>query len=106
MAQGDVTVGIAVGHHLALLGDLEVAAERVWGAREDGPAHGAATASDGPAPPVEERQPDAMPRGGVGQLGLGAVEQPGGREGARFLRRVGVAEHDLLVIAASADVRR
>ena len=79
---GDVEVGVAIGDHLALLGDLERTVERVGRTRQDGPTHRPATAPDGTAPAVEQGQPDAVTPSGRSQLGLGAMEQPGRRQGA------------------------
>ena len=84
---------------------LEAAAQRPWGAGQDGAVHGTAPATDGPPAAVEERQVDRVALGGARQLGLRPVEQPGRGEGPRFLRRIGVAQHHLLPIPSRLQVR-
>ena len=104
MPQRDIAVRVPIGHHLALLGELEMPAQRVRGAGEDGSTHGTPAATDGAAPAVEQRQPHTVAGGRLGELGFRAVKQPGRGEGARLLGRVGIAQHDLLVATASVDL--
>ena len=61
--------------------------------RTAAPAHRTAAA-------VEQPQDDTVLAGHVAQGALGAVDLPLGRGDARVLGRVGVAEHDLLHVAA------
>ena len=60
------------------------------------------------APPRPWNSVSSTPRrrGDRDERRLGPVEHPGGREEARFLVRVGVAEHHLLAVAAASQVRR
>ena len=71
---------------------------------EDRPARGPTAAADPAAPAVEQRQLDAVPPGGLRERGLGPVDEPVRGEIAGLLVRVGVAEHDLLPVAAATDV--
>ncbi|CAM5549436.1 hypothetical protein SFUMM280S_01062 [Streptomyces fumanus] len=64
---------------------------------------GAAAAADGAAAAVEEAQPDAVAVGDVAQPALGAVDLPLAGGDAAELGGVGVAEHDLLDVAAQGD---
>ena len=89
--------------HLALLGDLDRAVEAAVGLRQDRLAGRAAAATDRAAAAVEEPQHDAVLAGDVAQRALGPVDLPLGRGDAGVLGRVGVAEHDLLHVAAGGD---
>ncbi len=64
---------------------------------------GAAAAADGAAAAVEEAQADAVAVGDVAQAALGAVDLPLAGGDAAELGGVGVAEHDLLDVAAQGD---
>ncbi len=104
VSQRDPGIGISVGDDLSLLGELEATLERPRRAREDGPVHGSATTSDGPATSVEEGQTDSVSARDVGESFLGPIQHPGGRERTRLLGRVGIAEHDLLATAAPLEM--
>ncbi len=73
------------------------------GLGEDRVVGGAAAAADGAAAAVEEAQPYAVAVGDVAQQALGAVDLPLGGGDAAELGGVGVAEHDLLDVAAQRD---
>ncbi|MGX1301481.1 hypothetical protein RKD35_002969 [Streptomyces albogriseolus] len=73
------------------------------GLGEDRVVGGAAAAADGAAAAVEEAQPDAVAVGDVAQPALGAVDLPLAGGDAAELGGVGVAEHDLLDVAAQGD---
>jgi hypothetical protein len=104
VAMGEVRVAVARRDHLALLGQLEPPAHRLAGLGPDRGVRGAAPAADGAAPAVEERQRHPVPVGDPHQRPLRAVELPRGGEVPAVLVGVAVAHHDLLVVAAPADV--
>ena len=81
--------------HLALLGDLEPAVHRAGCLRKHGPARRSAAPSERTAAAVKEYEP-YVPLGGPPDQPLLYVEQAqGGTNHAKFLGRVGIAEHDL-----------
>ena len=96
-------IEVLVGDDLALLGHLDLALQRAPGLGEDRVVRGAAAAADGAAAAVEEAQPYAVAVGDVAQPALGAVDLPLGGGDAAELGGVGVAEHDLLDVAAQGD---
>ena len=100
VAVGDPRLGVLGGDHLALLGEPQRAVHRSRRLREDGVVAGAAAAADGAAATVEEPQPDSGLAGRLDQVELGAVQRPVGRQIAAVLVGVGIAEHDLLAVAA------
>ena len=104
VALGDGHVGVVGGDDLALLGELEAAVHRARGLGEDRAVRRPAAAPDGAAAPVEQRQRDAVAARDAHERLLGPVEQPVRGEEAALLGRVGVAEHDLLGVAAGAEV--
>ena len=104
MADRDPGIGVVLGDHLALLGDLETAVESTRREAEDRPVGRPAAAPDRPAATMEEGQLHAMAPGGRDERGLGAVDQPVRGEVARLLVRIGIAEHDFLAIAPPPDV--
>ncbi len=94
---------VLVGDDLALFGDLDLAFQGAPGLGEDRLVGGAAAAADGAAAAVEEPQPHPVAVGDVAQSALGAVDLPLAGGDAAELRGVGVAEHDLLHVAAQRD---
>src|SRR5690606_13164706 len=94
---------VLVGDDLALFGDLDLALGGAPGLGEDGGVGGAAAAADGAGAAVEEAQADAVAVGDVAQPALGAVDLPLAGGDAAELGGVGVAEHDLLDVAAQGD---
>ena len=103
VAAGDRRVGVVGGDDLALLGELEPGVDRARRLAEDRPVRRSPTPSERAAAAVEEGQRDAARLGRLDQRRLRLVEQPGGRQEARFLVRVRVAEHHLLAIAARRE---
>ncbi len=77
---GDVRVGEAVGHHLALFGDLDAAADRAGRLRQDRLVGRPTAAPDGAAATMKERQRHVMLAADVDQRPLRAVERPVGRQ--------------------------
>ena len=104
VALGDRRVGVVGGDDLALLGELEAPVHGSRGLGEDRAVRGTAAAADGAAAAVEQGEPDVVPAGGRDQRLLRLVQEPVRREEAALLGRVGVAEHDLLGVAAVAEV--
>ena len=103
VAPRDRRVGVVGGDDLALLGQLEPGVDRARRLAEDRPVGRSPAPPDRAAAAVEEGQLDAARRGRRDQRRLRLVEQPGGRQEARFLVRVRVAEHHLLAIAARGE---
>ena len=103
VAARDRRVGVVGGDHLALLGQPQPTIDRARRLAEDGPVRRPAAAPERPASTVEERQLDAARAGRRDQRRLGLVEHPGRGQEARFLVRIGVAEHHLLAIAAGRE---
>ncbi len=104
VAAGEARVAEVEGPGLALLGDLQVAGERPPGQGAEGPVGGPAAPAHRAPAAVEEAQahpPGAAGPGG-GELGLEDPHPAGGDP--RLLRRVGVAEEDLLEIPAPRHV--
>ena len=62
-------------------------------------------AADAAAAAVEEREPDVVPPAGGDDLFLRPVQRPRGGEAAGVLRRIGVADHHLLVPRDARAVR-
>ena len=94
---------VLVGDDLALLGHLDLAVESSPWLREDRVVARATAAADRAAAAVEETQPHAVRNGHVTQGTLRAVDRPLRGGDARLLVGVGVAEHDLLHVAAQRD---
>ncbi len=67
---------------------------------EDGLVAGAAAAPDRAAAAVEEADADIVPAENLHQPDFGAVELVAGGEKAAVFVAVGIAEHDLLGVAA------
>ena len=88
----------------ALLRQLQPTIDRPGRASDDGPGRRSATPPDRAAATVEQRQLDVVCPRCPDERRLRLMEHPGGREEARFLVRIGVAEHDLLSIAPGRDV--
>ena len=86
------------GHHLALLGDADVAVHRAHRLREDRLMGGAPAATDRPAASVEQPEVDPVTPGHGDEGALGPMERPLRHEIAAVLVRVGVADHDLLQV--------
>jgi hypothetical protein len=105
VAAGQARGAVLGGDDLALLGDPEGTRDRARRLRPDRLVAGPAAATDRAAAAVEEPQPDAVLAGHLDQRQLGPVERPVGGEVAAVLVAVGVAEHDLLRLAAGADQR-
>ena len=95
--------GVLVGDDLALLGDLDRAVEAAVGLRHDRLGRRTAAATDRAAAAVEQPQHHAVLAGDVAQRALGAVDLPLRGGDAGVLGGVGVAEHDLLHVAARRD---
>ena len=92
--------------HLALLGHAQPAVDRTRRLRPDREVGRAAAAADAAAAAVEQRQLDAVPRARGDDLFLRAVELPRRGEPAGVLRRVGVADHHLLVARDARAIPR
>ena len=105
IAVRDPWFGVLRGDDLALLGEPQRAVHRARRLRQDGVVAGAAAAADGAAATVEEPQPDSGLAGGLDEVQLGAVQRPVGGQVAAVLVGVGVAEHDLLAVAARRHQR-
>ena len=103
VAAGDGRVRVVGGDDLALLGQLEPRVDRARRLAEDRPVGRAAATPERPAAAVEQGQLDTPLAGGGGQRRLCLVEHPGGRDQPEFLVRIGVAEHDLLAVAARPE---
>ncbi len=97
-------VGVVGRDDLTLLGELEPPVDRSGRLAQDRAVRRAATAADGAATAVEQRQFDAQPARGDGQVALRPVEHPARGQEPRFLVRVGVAQHHLLAVAAGLEV--
>src|SRR3954470_11178973 len=95
MADGDARVAIAGEDDLALLGHLEPRPDAARRLGEDRPVDRSAATTERTAATMEERQPDVVALGPVGERSLGVVQQEGGGQRSDVLRRVGVTEHDL-----------
>ena len=90
---------------LTLLGDLDVAIHRAGRQRRQRAIHRrAAAAADAAAAAVEQREIHASFAEQRGQFFLRAIERPRGGEQAGILRRIGVAEHDFLSVAARSEL--
>ena len=100
VAAGDRRVGVVGGDDLALLGQLEPGVDRARRLAEDRPVGRTAAPPERAAAAVEQRQRRRRAPWRPRPARLRLVEHPGGREEARFLVRVGVAEHHLLAVAA------
>ena len=96
---------VAGGEHFALLGhaDLRVVAAGRLG--EDRLGRRAAAARDAAAAAVEKREAEPALLADVGDRFLRLEQRPVRGEVAAILVAVGVAEHDLLVIAARLEMR-
>src|SRR5688500_6307092 len=99
----DRSRGIARGDHFALLRHLDATGHRTGWKRQNGNVGRTASASDRATTAVEERVTDFFRVEQGGQLALGLVERPCGPEKADLLVRVGIADHDLLKIAAGLE---
>src|SRR3954449_12494393 len=84
---------VLVGDDLALLGELDLAAERPPRLGEDRVVRRAAAAADRPAAAVEQTQLHAEAPRRVAQAALSAVDLPLARRDAGLLVGVRVAEH-------------
>ena len=83
-------------NHLPLFGHAEPALDRPRGLRLQREIGGPTAATDAAAAPVKQRGPNLMSPAGVDD-GLLRLEQlPARAESSDILRRVGVADHDLL----------
>ena len=89
---------------LALLGELHGRVDRAERRRHDGLARRAAAAPHRPAAAVEQPQPHAVLGRDVAQLALRPVDLPLRRGDPGALVGVGVAQHDLLQVAAVAHL--
>ena len=101
---GDGVVAVAVGDHLALLGDADAPVDGAVRLGQDDAVGRPAAAPDGPAPAVEERDADARAQRQLRQLDLRPVQRPRRLQETRLLVAVGVAEHDLLRIPAQREL--
>jgi hypothetical protein len=91
---------VLVGDDLALLGHLDRAVQRAVRLGQDRLVGRAAAAADRAAAAVEQPQPHAVPGRHVAQRPLRLVDRPLAGGDAGLLVGVGVAEHDLLQVAA------
>jgi len=103
VALGQHLVGVFEVEHLALLGDAQLAVERVEGLSKDGAMRGPATAAHCAAAAVKHAQLDAGFTRGHVQIAMRAEDLPCGGQHAAILVRVGVAEHDLLPVAPARN---
>ena len=92
---GDDRVAVAGEDDLALLGELEPAVDRPRGLREQRAVGGAATAAEGTAAAVEEREHDVVATRPLRDAALRGVQRERRGDGPDVLGRVRVAEHDL-----------
>ncbi len=99
----DGRIAVAVGDHLALFGDLDAALHRAGRLGQDSAVGRTAAAPDAPAAPVEQFQPDVLRPAQVAEPLLGEIHAPVRGEIAAVFAAVGIAEHDLLVIAAPGE---
>ena len=96
-ALGNIGDAKLLADDFALLGDLDALADRPWGQSHERAVHGGATATTHRATAaVEKGQVEVVCLCHLGELFLGAVELPGSAQHPDILRRVRVAEHDLL----------
>ena len=103
VALGQHLVGVFEVEHFALLGDAQLAVERVEGLGEDGAMRGSAAAAHRAAAAVEEAQLDAGFARDHMQVAMRAEDLPRGGQHAAVFVRVGVAEHDLLPVAPTGE---
>ena len=92
------------GDDLALLGDANRAIDGALGLGEDGVVGGPTTTADCPAAAVREPKPDAVAVAEFDEGEFGVVKRPVRLQITAVLVGVGVAEHDLLDVAAGAQV--
>ena len=104
VARGQGGIREVVGAHLALLGDLDAAAEGVARQGADGAVGGTAAAADRAASAVEDAEGDAVLAADFGGLALGGDDAHAAGEHAAALHGVRVADEELLDVAAAADV--
>ena len=104
VAAGRHRVAVLGRDDLALLGDAHRTLHRTLRLGQDRIVGRAAAATDGAAAAVEQTQPDALVARHLRDRGLRVVQRPVRGEVAAVLVRVGVAEHDLLHVAAGGDV--
>ena len=102
VALGHLRLGVFGGDHLALLGQPQRAVHRSRRLSEDGFIAWPSTAADRAAATVEEPQPNSGFACRFDEVEFGPVERPVGGQVAAVLVGVGVAEHDLLAVAAGA----
>ena len=84
--------------HLALLGNAQLAVERIDGLRKDGAVRRSAAAADRAAAAVEEAQLHAALARHHVQSAMGAEDLPRAGQHAAVFVGVGIAEHDLLPV--------
>ena len=99
VADGKHRVAVTGENDLALFGELEAALDGTDRLGEHRTVGRAAAATDGTAAAMEQRQVDVVRFGPLGDAFLGGVQRQrgGGRSGV--LRGIGVAEHDLELVA-------
>mmetsp|Transcript_84479 Transcript_84479/g.123588 ORF Transcript_84479/g.123588 Transcript_84479/m.123588 type:complete len:413 (+) Transcript_84479:639-1877(+) len=87
-------------NHLTLDRDAQIAADRAGRLGQDGEVLGPSPSANGASSTVEEVERHLVFVSHCYQLLLGLVELPNRGQAARILGRVGIAQHDLLVLAA------
>jgi hypothetical protein len=98
-------VAVLVVQHLALLGELDLAVHRAGRLRQDRLVGRTAAAADGAAAAVEQPAAHAALAGDAQDLLLRLVQVPARGEDAAVLAGIGIAEHDLLLIARGLQQR-
>ena len=101
-AESEVGIVIARGENFALLGHANLRVVTAAGLGQDRLGRRAAAARDAAAAAVKKREPESALLADVGDGFLRLKERPVGGKVAAILVAVGVAEHDLLVVAAGA----
>ena len=102
----DTLVAVPISDDLALLRDLDTAAQRLGRLRKNGAVRGSAAASDAAAAAMKQFQRDIVLDAGAGQDALRVIEIPVRRQIAAVFAAVAVADHDLLAQGAFAGARR
>ena len=92
--------------HLALFGDAQPAVDRTRRLRLNRKIRRTAAAADAAAAAVKQRQLDVRVAAGVDNRLLRAIQRPVRRQTSAVLRRVGVADHDLMPSVDPRAIRR
>ncbi len=103
VAAAGIRVAVLGGNHFALFRQADLAGDGAGRLGQDGVVGRTAAAADRAAAAMEQAQADAVLLEDAGQFDLGLVELPAGSQEAAVLVGIGVAEHDLVLVATAGD---